>query len=175
MIFKMLNYFSQKVQRLLVEIKGKPVVMLIGQTGSGKSTFGTALFNYFKSGGKKLGVDEKAQIKDGKEIFKQGSESESVTFIPQTEFIQATGEYLLDNPGIGENRGLILNLFQALIFKKILKNASSVKFVILVTSHSYQAVRGESLKETMNFLKQSLGRKFLEENKQGFLALHTKY
>lgn len=84
--------------------------------------------------------------------------------MPQAELILATGEYLVDNPGLGENRGLILNLFQAQVFKKILQNASSVKFVICVTSHSYGANRLGSLRECIDFLKETMGVKFLNEN-----------
>lgn len=65
----MLKFLNRRVQKLLLTIKGKPVVIMIGPPNSGKITFGTALFNYFKSGGRKLGVDKNGKIKEGYEVF----------------------------------------------------------------------------------------------------------
>lgn len=60
-------------------------------------------------------------------------------------------------PGLNENRGVIINIFQALVFLKILRVVHSIKIVLVLSRENYEANRGESVKELINTLSYILG------------------
>lgn len=159
-----MQYFlSEELNPFINRIKDKSLVMLLGPTGVGKSTLGTALANFLKTNGK-IGVDTEGHIKDNMEVFKQSSLADSETYRPQEAYIESMESFLIDNPGFNENRGLILNLFQTKTFKKILKLGNNFRFVIVLSHPSFQALRSQSIKNFFNFLKVVFGKKFLKDH-----------
>ena len=84
--------------------------MVIGATGSGKSTTCNSIWNFARDG--EIPYNNKLELKRGKrEIFERSNEQDSKTYTPFAVEIENEGYYLVDNPGLGENRGFILNLF----------------------------------------------------------------
>lgn len=80
---------------------------------------------------------------------------------------------MVDTPGIGENRGSILSVFQAKIMKSLLQKSGSVKFVIVLNPSSFDAIRGETVKTTLNYLKETFGMEFLTKHKSSFIVAFT--
>ena len=84
--------------------------MVVGATGSGKSTTCNCLENFAWTGSiaytKTLKLKKKMEEK-----FETSNQTESKTYTPFAVEIQNEDYMLVDNPGLGENRGFVMNLY----------------------------------------------------------------
>ena len=132
--------------------KGKELLMVIGNTGAGKST----MINYlhgcimerFKQGAKKMvRVKEDSEVV---EMMKIGHTNQSMTFIPDLE----ADEWFtyLDCPGFLDNRGAEINIANAVNIKSAVCEARAVRVLVLINYNSILADRGRGLRETLKVL-----------------------
>lgn len=88
-----------------------------------------------------------------KEVFKRSGQGESKTYTPKAVKLDSLNMYLVDNPGLGENRGYIMNMYQAIIFKKTLEVAKSVRFLLTFSYYAVDDSRSKTVKSFFSFLE----------------------
>ena len=123
--------------------KGRELVIIIGNTGAGKSTFvnmleGCELERVTKEEacvvveGGAGAEDEIVRVKPGSkpaEVMKIGHTKESMTFMPEVEPASSlgTGFSYADCPGFLDNRGFEINVANAVNIKQTITSAASVR------------------------------------------------
>jgi energy-coupling factor transporter ATP-binding protein EcfA2 len=161
----LIEHCARLGERNAASVNNKEVVMVLGNTGVGKSTF----LNYL------LGCDMKAVkpselgltglkrvvIVDPRsaraEVMSIGHEN-SQTFMPQvaTEPNHAHRVYC-DCPGFSDNRGAEINIANSLNINRILQNATGVKAVFLTGYNGLFDDRGSSLQIMEDMCLQMFG------------------
>lgn len=146
---------------------GEELVMVIGNTGSGKSTF----VNYLagcsmqRVNAESIGITGLGKIvivkptsKGGKldEIMAIGHTTKSMTFMPE---IASVGQGLTycDCPGFLDNRGVEINIANAVNAKRFITNAGSVKIIMLINYHTLVADRGKGLSDMIKISRDLFG------------------
>eukprot|EP00961_Rhodomonas_salina_P229109 3096626-Rhodomonas_salina.1 len=142
--------------RNALNAQGKDLLVLIGNTGAGKSTFANYLhgctMQWVESG--VIEVDESGN--KTKSIMEIGHTMKSQTLFPQVEKTD-TGLVLCDCPGFFDNRGWEINVANAVNIKNTFCAAKSVRVVALINYHSIKADRGRGLREMTTMLQELLG------------------
>jgi len=131
--------------KLLSLSEGKHITVVLGNTGSGKSTF----LNWLA--GKKLivGKGNKILLEDESDVtaMKIGNTCESMTKYPVSIEI---GEFLFfDLPGFRDSGGVECDLINAVFIKAILEGAKSVRVIFIVSEDEVGANRGELFKKLL--------------------------
>ena len=146
---------------------GKDAIVVIGNTGAGKSTF----VNYLA--GCKLemrkakdigltGVLGKVMVVKGtadggpkNEIMKIGHSKKSQTFVP--EIATVDGLTFIDAPGfLDNNRGAEINIANAVNIRAALAQASSVRVLVLINFMSLKADRARGLTQMLEICAGSI-------------------
>jgi len=144
----------------------KKVVMVLGNTGAGKSTF----LNYLMGARMELVYPEDldlpgeqkvvvvAQNSPRPEIMPIGHEETSKTFMPQmaTDPDNTTWVYC-DCPGFADNRGPEINISNALSINRILQRSGGVKAVFLANYRGLSVDRGNSIQAMEDMCHQMFG------------------
>lgn len=119
----------------------KDIVLLMGITGSGKSTLGVLLtepemlevFEDEMTGDVKL-LDKKHRISENATIT-------SKTLVPELMTEESSGTAYYDCPGFSDTRGLYFDLTSAYFLRRLLEFADAIKFVF-VASHESVKITG---------------------------------
>lgn len=111
----------------------KSVILLLGNTGCGKSTLATLLTN--TSTLRSVGSAGEFLLKDGKRISEK-STTKSNTQIPEQVKNLTAGVVYYDFPGFEETRGLEYDLSLTYFIRKLLNYVDSVKFVFVIDHNS---------------------------------------
>ncbi|MBP9752782.1 MAG: hypothetical protein KBD31_03115 [Proteobacteria bacterium] len=130
--------------------KNEDIVVVLGNTGAGKSTLVNLL------AGKELAISEDGrdyvllnpQDRDAMSI---GTGGDSETRYPKS--IVVDGLRFFDFPGFNDTDGSVLNLVNAAFIRKILMEAQSVRFIIVVGEDQFTVDRGESAKKLFDAMK----------------------
>jgi energy-coupling factor transporter ATP-binding protein EcfA2 len=151
------------------KISGKDAVIVIGNTGAGKSTFVNYLLgcDMIQKTPKELGIKglKKVVVVRPKseggacdEVMLIGHSKTSKTFIPQiaSDPISRVVAYC-DCPGFLDNRGAEINIANAVNIKRALQEAKCVKVLILINYHSLLADRGRGLTDMLSLCTQLFG------------------
>ena len=142
-------------------LSDKDVIVVLGNTGSGKSTF----VNYLAG----CQLEEKwieGQLEPVLEVLSTASGGErdevapighsvSKTFIPQ--IVAVDRRVYCDCPGFRDNRGPEISIANAVNIKQALSQAQSLRMVVLVNYHSLLADRANSFRESLSTLEDLLG------------------
>jgi hypothetical protein len=139
---------------------------VIGNTGAGKSTF----LNYLIGCKLQLedpevlgipGLDDIVIVSADsrvKEVMPIGHTKVSKTFIPQIEVDHAdAGVAYCDCPGFLDNRGVEINIANAVNIRRTLQSAQSVKVLILINYHALKADRVRGLRDMLVICRQLFG------------------
>ena len=142
-------------------MSGKDAVIVLGNTGAGKSTF----INYL------AGCQLEEQLVEGQlepilEVRGTASGGErdevtpighggSKTFMPQIAAVD--GWVYCDCPGFSDDRGPEINIANAVNIKQALSQAQSLRMVVLVNYHSLLAGRGNGFRDLLRTLTDLLG------------------
>ena len=127
--------------------EGRDILMVIGNTGAGKSTTvnfiaGCTMERVTRkqagltSGNLKKKIVRTAADSARKEVMKIGHSNQSQTFTPDVEHDNATGFTFCDCPGFLDNRGPEINIANAVNIKQTIGRALSVRVVVLINYHS---------------------------------------
>lgn len=115
--------------------KEKNVVLLLGNTGVGKSTLATLLTNTTHLVSK--GAPETGEfLLDDNHRISSDCTMESKTHIPELVIDSVNNLSYYDCPGFGDTRGLKYELAQTYFIRRILDYADSVKFVFVIDNGS---------------------------------------
>ena len=141
-------------------MSGADAVIILGNTGAGKSTFinylaGCELEVNWIKGRRKLKVRGTASGGVQDEVAPIGHEATSKTFMPQ--IVAVDDQVYCDCPGFSDNRGVEINIANAVNIKQALSQAQSLRMVVLVNYHSLLAGRGNGFRDLLRTLTDLLG------------------
>lgn len=147
-------------------LDGKDTVILIGNTGAGKSTMGNYLAGCTLVK-KQAGEDDEHEddvivvqnICDGgrmDEVTPIGHTSVSTTFMP--EIFQGKNSFMFcDCPGFLDSRGAEINIGNAVNIKAALSRALNVRVLVLINYYSLKAERGRGVAEMLGICTHLFG------------------
>ncbi|CAO5682823.1 MAG: hypothetical protein HEEMFOPI_01817 [Holosporales bacterium] len=159
-IAKKLEEYYEKIDK---SIK-KEITVFLGITGAGKSTAVNFLFR------------APLKIKDGficnsspDEHFSRIGSGISVTVIPNF-LTTENGVTLCDLPGFEDSRNIIYRIINSILIKRVLENASSIRFVLVIDEHTARSKRGQDTKSQIEKINSLYGRDIIDHT----LLLITK-
>lgn len=133
-----LKFVNDAQSKLNVE-KNANLIMVVGNTGSGKSTFvHYVACDYSKIVSTEVGVEY--QVRDGLDTGSTETISPSVsrTLIPEVA-VDSDQNVWVDCPGFGDTRNATVEIATAFLIKTIIENASTIKLVMAVDYTSVTA------------------------------------
>ena len=156
-------------------MSGADAVIVLGNTGAGKSTF----INYLAG----CELEEKwvgGQLEPILEVrgTSSGGERDEVTpighggsktFMPQIAAVD--DQVYCDCPGFSDNRGVEINIANAVNIKQALSQAQSLRLVVLVNYHSLLADRANGFRDLLRTLTDLLGSEAAIFEHQGSILL----
>eukprot|EP01040_Poterioochromonas_malhamensis_P013523 gene13524-14872_t len=133
--------------------KGKDLVLVVGNTGAGKSTF----LNYLV-GKKMIEAKVPGSMKKGfrcdDPVFEIGFGFESKTHFPQVYYDPESDLTYCDCPGFNDNRGVDFDVSNMYAIARLCQSARSIKgVVILINYYSLETDRAKGLRETLDILR----------------------
>ena len=139
---------------LLELSKGKDIVAVLGNTGSGKST----TLNWLANKELVVGKRNKILLKDESDLTAMaiGNTGEAMTKYPCS--IQIDGLLFFDLPGFRDTGGMVCDLINAAFIKAILENAKSVRVMFFAGENEVTATRGELFKTLLTGLENMFGK-----------------
>ena len=150
-----------------VQAEGQELIVLIGNTGAGKSTFG----NYASGCTMKRvnpktlgikGIENVVVVKPFSEgglideIMPIGHSKKTMTFMPQITK-KHNGFTFCDCPGFLDNRGIEINIANAVNIKKAFEQSKGVKVVMLINYHTLKADRSRGLNDMFKICSDLFG------------------
>ena len=163
----LIDHCAQLGEQNAEHANNKDVVMTLGNTGTGKSTFLNALLGCkmklvkpgevgVKGSKKKVVVVDPESTQP--EIVSIGHKKKSQTFLPQiaAESNNPEGAFC-DCPGFSDSRGAEINISNAINIKRILQKARGVKAVFLTSYNGLFDDRGGSVLAMENMCRQMFG------------------
>ena len=141
-------------------IAGKDAVIVLGNTGAGKSTFINYLagceleLKRISGHGRVLVVKNKALGGECDEVMRIGHGAPT-TFMPQIAEVE--WETYCDCPGFSDNRGPEINIANAVNIKQALSRAASIRMVVMVNYYSLKADHGNGFRDLLRTLTDLLG------------------
>lgn len=165
---EVLNYCISIGAKEATKAEGKDLLMVIGNTGAGKSTFVNWLAGCqieqatrADAGLTEGNLAQKImRVKPGTfptEIMHIGHANKSATFLPEVFDDKSLGISHCDCPGFLDNRGAEINIANACNIKQMVGKASSVRTLVLINFNSLKADRGRGVKELLRILQDLFG------------------
>ena len=139
------------------KVEGKEIILVIGGTGSGKSTF----INYLAGRTMRpvTGVGLEPCVEAENPISEIGHGHNSITKTPKV-FTDEHGLTYCDCPGLFDTEGTEAEIRNIFSIKYIASFAASVKAVVLIFNyHSLLSERDKNIRETMDIVHNFFGRR----------------
>jgi hypothetical protein len=152
-------------------LTGKEAIVVLGNTGAGKSTFLNYLMGceMMLKDPEELGLDDlddevvvvRSRSEGGPldEIMEIGHGKQSKTFLPHIESDprQASPHAYCDCPGFLDNRWPEVNIANAVNIRRALQEASSVRLLILINYNTLKVDKGRGLSDMLRICTQLFG------------------
>jgi DNA segregation ATPase FtsK/SpoIIIE-like protein len=163
----LVEHCAQEGERNAASALNKDAIAILGETGVGKSTCINHLIgcNMIPRDPEELGIQE-----GGEDVIVVSSASErleatsighgmvSHTFLPKIiQDPQVATRVYLDFPGFSDNRGAEINIANAINIKRVLREASGVKAVLLANHSDFSARRGSAMQSLENACEELFG------------------
>ncbi len=151
-----LERMSELEASVTSKVQDKDVVMIVGNTGSGKSL----LANYLS--GRQVRLETmpdsltKVAVCDDP-IMEVGHGFSSKTWTPQLHYDDQSQLHLYDCPGFFDNRSPAFDILNGVAIRSIGASARSVKLIVLVNYHALLADRAKGLADTIEIMNKLLG------------------
>lgn len=179
---EILSEIKKKLQndKILKQIKDKKLIIILGNTGSGKSTLTNFLIN---SKLKKIYDHEDSladfviDVEDKNIEFSQIGHNyeKSKTEGFKLYFNKKENLVLLDTQGFFDSRGVDYEISFSLLFEKILENCKSLKFILLSSFANFESNRSEGFRKNLNFFeKLFVSKENLKKYQKSIMLLITK-
>ena len=157
----------------VAKAKGRDLLMVIGNTGAGKSTFVNFLagcvMELISRGDAGVGGDDDediVRVKPGSPhpfralavdpyVMAIGHSDESATFLPNVVYDPVNILTYCDCPGFVDNRGFEINIANAVNIKRTIAAGTSVRVLILLKY--FESDKGRSVKELIKILRDLFG------------------
>jgi hypothetical protein len=165
----LLTHCVAEGERNAEKIKGRDVLVVMGNKGAGKSTFLNYLLGceMIQKTPRELGIAGvskvvvvKAKSEGGclDEVMAIGHAEVPKTVIPQIEIdhVDATVAYC-DCPGFLDDRGAAINIASVVNIRRVLQSARSTKVLILINYHSVSSDRGQGLHDMLKICTKLFG------------------
>ena len=136
-------------------LSGKDAIVVLGNTGAGKSTFINYLAGCELEEKRVRGRRHVLVVKDQSLEVAPIGHGESKTFMPH--IIEVAGRVYCDCPGFSDNRGAEINIANAVNMKQALSHAKSLRLVFLVDYRSLDVDRGNGFQDLIRTLTALLG------------------
>lgn len=155
-------------------VKSKEVVLVLGPTGAGKSTF----INYMAQRTMRRHSDQ-LSLEDTviceEPVAAIGHGIESCTSRPKIFPTNLPELFFCDCPGFFETRGVNIQIANAFGIQAVAKNSQKIKgIVLLVESSSLISERGQDLDNTIQFMLDFLGQGCEENDLKSIFVLLSK-
>ncbi|KAL4481681.1 hypothetical protein ABPG74_007770 [Tetrahymena malaccensis] len=159
---KLMDLFQQG-QKIQIALKDQEIILIVGPTGSGKSTICNYLLGedmYLRTVKSLQEVDghlyeTEKDVIDSKGNFQIGHSKQSHTLELQIAHVM-NNYYLCDSPGFFDNRGAEIEIFNACCLKQFMLNCKTVRVVVLISYHELLAQRGALFLEIYNLISRIL-------------------
>ena len=152
-------------------LTGKEAIVVLGNTGAGKSTFLNYLMGceMMLKDPEELGLDDlddevvvvRSRSEGGPldEIMEIGHGKQSKTFLPHIEVDprQVSSYAYCDCPGFLDNRWPEVNIANAVNIRRALQEASSVRLLILINYNTLKVDKGRGLSDMLRICTQLFG------------------
>ena len=136
-------------------LSGKDAIVVLGNTGAGKSTFINYLAGCELEEKRVRGRRHVLVVKDQSLEVAPIGHGGSKTFMPH--IIEVAGRVYCDCPGFSDNRGAEINIANAVNMKQALSHAKSLRLVFLVDYRSLDVDRGNGFQDLIRTLTALLG------------------
>lgn len=170
----------------LDKIAGKDVCLVIGKTGSGKSSLIQGI-----SGKKFMSVDHEVtsksekfikrvfEVDDPLEGFEIGHEKTSKTSAINC-FERETGKksepeimFYVDSPGFEDTNGLEVDIATSIMIAQVAKRCKSMRFIILINYASLVETRGDAMRAVLKIIRTFVQDFEAKKKSFAFLFSHT--
>ena len=152
----------------------KDVVLIIGSTGAGKSTFGNYIIGRRMREEKVAGSMEKGIVCDDP-VMEIGHGFVSKTHVPQLHFDDSSRMTFCDCPGFLDTRDAIFDIMNIYAMTDISRRARSVRAVVVVLSYSSLLTsRGGAVSDVCRMLKTLFGKDNYSKKLESVVVLISK-
>ena len=145
----------QSKRTILEQINGRDITVILGNTGSGKST----MINFLARAPMLVDINGNFIPQDGRERVKVRAGGVSVTKFPELVLGTEIGD-LCDLPGFQDSGGAVDDLLNAVFMREVLTRAKSVRALMITTQAELKAVRADPFRKLSIFMNMFSKREF---------------
>lgn len=164
-----LDSINEQIDKFVIGTQ-RDIVLVLGITGTGKSTITSLLTNVKLTA---ISEDDTYLIVDEADIIGKEWSTASKTSVPNLMIDEINGVAYYDCPGYSDTRGVEVNLATTFSIRKLLKFAESTKFLFVITYES--ARKGRDRRQLIETIQYATGLiKDLDKYRDAIALIVTK-